>query len=97
MLKYIILFFTFILSIHCFAFSNNESTPSLGELANRLAALEKVVEKKLGDCHLVYKHHTYRSNRCDRGTFARAVTSISSSVQQLECGYYQIQCPKSAD
>ncbi|NCN26172.1 hypothetical protein GW915_01230 [bacterium] len=64
----------------------------LAEMENKVLALEIAVKKKLGDCRLTFKHHNYRHNRCDPGTFARGVDVINDSVVNLECGYYQLQC-----
>ena len=70
----------------------DEADKKIVELENRVKDLESALAKKLNDCQMTYKFHAYRSNRCDEGTFPRAVTSISEGVTQLECGYYQLKC-----
>ena len=64
----------------------------VAELEARTDALEAAVKEKLGDCKLKYVHHTYRLNRCARGTFARAVTHVGGNQVQMECGYYRLEC-----
>ena len=67
-----------------------ELNSRLDALEDRLTALETAISSS--GCELKYKFHTYRLNRCDKGTFVRAVTDVGSGTMQLECGYYQLLC-----
>ncbi|MFC2074759.1 hypothetical protein ACFLRA_00610 [Bdellovibrionota bacterium] len=71
--------------------SGNETNRELEELKNRVEAMERAIEEKLSDCRMTYRHHAYRLNICDKGTFVRSMTDVGGSVQ-LECGYYQLRC-----
>lgn len=71
----------------------DETEKRLAQLENKVQALESVLAKKLNRCTLEYKNYGYSLDICPKGTFAHTVRQLGgSSVLQVECGYYQIQC-----
>ena len=77
--------------LQSFAMADNTELRII-ELENKVQALEKALNNKLGKCELTYKHFAYRLNVCDQGTFPRSITKVGDTTLQLECGYYQLQC-----
>ncbi len=85
--------FLLLLSFSSLCLAQDPMDLRLQELEARVTALESAVSEKLGECKMVYKSHTIRTNFCDRGTFAFAAQPIGGVIQ-LECGYYQLQCSR---
>jgi hypothetical protein len=67
------------------------------ELENKTLAMQAAMEQKLGNCQMVYLHHSYRLNLCDKGTFVRGIVPVGNNANQLECGYYQLRCSRDAN
>lgn len=89
--KPIFLFAYLIIVVPVFSFANDFES-RIAALESKVQVLEEAMSKKLSQCELVFRPHTIRLNRCDRGTFPRSVTITHTNAVQLECGYYQLQC-----
>jgi len=90
-MKFLILFVTSIL-VSLPASGQASLEERVIQLEARMESLETALKTKLSHCKLSYKHHAYRLNLCDKGTFARSFQDVGNGATQLECGYYQLVC-----
>ena len=86
----LIILFTSLFTGQIFANDIQKIKQRLEEIEHKLEVLEAFSESK--NCQMTYKKHAIRLNRCDKGTFIRGITPINDRVNQLECGYYQLDC-----
>lgn len=90
-MKHFYFFLTFsILSVPAMAQTSIEER--VNHLEAKVVAMETAIKTKLAHCKLTYKHHAYRLNLCDKGTFARSIQNVGNGANQLECGYYRLEC-----